>query len=103
MIEDNAGASYKSESDGIVSPDSICHYETSEDITQAEYSQYHGRLLKGINRSKLKSKLVYKFSQENSSKYTVYVIYDKNIVLEQFSLYMNSMAELSRRGNAVHT
>lgn len=103
MIEDNTGTSDKSESDGIVSPDSICHYEASKDITKAEYSQYHGRLLKGINRSKLKSKLVYKFSQESSSKYTVYVIYDKNVVLEQFSLYMNTMAELSRRGVILYT
>ena len=103
MIEDNAAANYKSENDGIVSPDSICNYETSEDITKAEYSQYHGRLLKGINRSRMKSKLVYKFSQENSSEYTVYVIYDKNIVLEQFSLYMNLMADLSRRGVTLYT
>ena len=58
MIEDNVAFDYKSESDGInFLPDSVYHYETSEDITQAEYSQYHGPLVKGINQLKLKSSL----------------------------------------------
>ncbi len=100
MMEENARNSVANDDElnGIIAGDSISLSEHCEDITNVEYNKYYGRSIKGINRRALKSKLVYKFSQETAAKYSVTVVYDNNIILEQFSLYMNTMADLTRRG-----
>ena len=105
MIEENIrnGGINKDELNGIVTGDSMSLSEECEDITNAEYNKYHGRVIDGINRRAFKSKLVYKFSQENSAKYSVSVVYDSNIIVEHFYLYMNTMADLTRRGVILYT
>ena len=83
MIEENIrnGGINKDELNGIVTGDSMSLSEECEDITNAEYNKYHGRVIDGINRRAFKSKLVYKFSKENSAKYYVSVVYDSNIIV----------------------
>ena len=80
MIEDNAGASYKSESDGIVSPDSICHYETSEDITQSRIQSISWTLAQGHKSKQTEVKTCVQVFARRTLRNTLFTLYMTRIL-----------------------